>query len=1052
MVGVWLGLGHAHAQQDTVDLHLEAITVEDGLPQGLVLAMAQDSTGYLWFGTKDGLARYDGYAFTVFRHNEQDTNSIGGDHITSLLVDRKGYLWVGFAPFGLDRYDPRTGRFTHVRIEGLEAGVSSRLLSRIRCDGQDRIWLNTHTNTDGGWRTLVVQPDTSAMLVAKDARTLRPSVVPLLDALIHIGPDGDPWIANPDTIRSVHLLANGSQQVIDHEHAIPWRAPDGVREAPQMVVDPFTRQMLVAEPGFITRRTYDRAVPRDTIHLSRSDLQQFDLLDSRGRIWGGPKDRLDLRLDPSNGKIEVVSLHGAFPEGIKRTNMIRTTFEDRAGNVWFTTAGYGAFRTNLRRERFKAVDPGIPQGIYPANADGSILLGYIGRSTRVRYGQPGSYANVTLPLHGNPPHVERGAVDAQGRIWFGEAVHGTRRIRVAVQDEKGISYIQAMANDRVHDIFPGTGNTIWIVSLGKDDVVANLTHLDAHTGAIIRRYTPPVPFGNGDYLSISSMTHHGDGTVWMGTVAGLHHLDPRTGEWTVFRHSETDPTSLPLDMVFSTCLDPADPQHVLWVGTNGGGLARFDVRTQQFETYTTKDGLPNDVIYGILGDTRNNLWIGTNQGLVHFDPRTEKMITYTKEDGLPSNEFNRYSYAKTDKGELWFEGMGGAFHFNPEEFYEAIPASPTVITGLRLAGKAVVVAGLGGAIGEGYELPMPIEYVRSITLPYNERMITFSFACMDHTSPVKNTFRYMLVNFNKDWVESGTLHEATFTNLDPGTYNFRVQGRNSAGVWDERGAAIQLIVTPPWWGTWWFRIGVLLALAGALYAFYRYRLAQAVKVVRVRERIARDLHDEIGSTLSSVSLFSTVAQKKAGDKAPEASMLLGRITESTTQVLEAMNDIVWAVNADNDDMASVVKRMQAFAVSVTEARGCKLHMHADEDLKNRRLEMTQRKDLYLIFKEAVNNAMKYSGCLNLRVDLIREGGGILMRIQDDGRGFDPLAGNGSVGGGNGVGNMRVRAATIPGTLTINSEVGQGTTVELRFVPGEGRKSLDPMTTDPERPK
>jgi len=317
---------------------------------------------------------------------------------------------------------------------------------------------------------------------------------------------------------------------------------------------------------------------------------------------------------------------------------------------------------------------------------------------------------------------------------------------------------------------------------------------------------------------------------------------------------------------------------------------------------------------------------------------------------------------------------------------------------------------------------------------------------------VKNTFRYMLVNFNKDWVESGTLHEATFTNLDPGTYNFRVQGRNSAGVWDERGAAIQLIVTPPWWGTWWFRIGVLLALAGALYAFYRYRLAQAVKVVRVRERIARDLHDEIGSTLSSVSLFSTVAQKKAGDKAPEASMLLGRITESTTQVLEAMNDIVWAVNADNDDMASVVKRMQAFAVSVTEARGCKLHMHADEDLKNRRLEMTQRKDLYLIFKEAVNNAMKYSGCLNLRVDLIREGGGILMRIQDDGRGFDPLAGNGSVGGGNGVGNMRVRAATIPGTLTINSEVGQGTTVELRFVPGEGRKSLDPMTTDPERPK
>ena len=271
---------------------------------------------------------------------------------------------------------------------------------------------------------------------------------------------------------------------------------------------------------------------------------------------------------------------------------------------------------------------------------------------------------------------------------------------------------------------------------------------------------------------------------------------------------------------------------------------------------------------------------------------------------------------------------------------------------------------------------------------------------------------------------------------------------------------MQLIITPPWWGTWWFRIIAALLITGGVVAFYRYRLAQAVKVVRVRERIARDLHDEIGSTLSSVSLFSSVAQKKAAGKAPEASELLGRITDSTTQVLEAMNDIVWAVNADNDDMASVIKRMHAFAVNVTEARGCKLHLHADEDLKSWRLGMTQRKNLYLIFKEAVNNAMKYSGCANLRVELVRERSAIVLRVSDDGRGFDTTATNGNVGscspaysgaaGGNGLGNMRNRAAEIPGTFTITSAPGQGTTVELRFLPGEGKRSLEPMTPGAEQ--
>lgn len=1052
---LWCSCTGVRAQLDTVELYLDDLTVEDGLPQGLVLAMAQDSTGYLWFGTKDGLARYDGYVFAVFRHDAKDSVSIGGDHITSLLADHNGYLWVGFAPFGLDRYDPRTGRFVHVRADGLDDGVALSGAERLCEDAHGRIWMNaeigrirSNAEVATTWHTFVVDPARSSDLAVIDPRELRPGIEPLTNGKVSMGPGGDPWFASPETIRCVHYGNDGSARLIDHNLGIRSWTELGLPLHPALIADPSSGQMLVTQAGFLMHMMPGQAVPVDTLHLPVNDFHYIGMLDHSGRLWGGPDKFDDHRLQVATGAVDVI-VHGGDASSVRAAGAgFRGLFEDRTGNIWFSSNGFGAFRSQAGRERFKRVDAGELRWVYPGNSSGSVLLGSLLQGPAVRHGRVRP-RTTDVPVLGpmTPLFIERGVVDEQGRIWTGERIPNSNDHRVVILDEGGSTPVASLADDRIRDVFPGPNNTVWMDNTNRGE---SLIHVDMRTGDVIGRYPAPKPLGSSDYLSISSMTHHPDGTVWMGTVAGLHHLDPKTGVWKVYKHDEHDPHSLPHDMVFTTCLDPADPQHVLWVGTNGGGLSRFDQRTQQFTTWTTKDGLPNNVVYSILSDAHNNLWIGTNQGLVRFDPRTGGITTYTKEDGLPSNEFNRYCYAKTDKGELWFEGMGGAFHFNPEEFYGTIPASPTMITGMKLVGRTVAVAGLSSTTGAGYQLPAPIEYVHTITLPYSERMITFSFACMDHTAPLKNSFRYMLENFSKDWVEVGTVHEATFTNLDPGTYTFRVQGRNSTGVWDERGATMELTITPPWWGTWWFRTGALLVFVGALYAFYRYRLAQAVKVVRVRERIARDLHDEIGSTLSSVSLFSTVAQKKAAGKAPEASELLGRITDSTTQVLEAMNDIVWAVNADNDDMASVIKRMHAFAVSVTEARDCKLHLHTDEALRNWRLEMSQRKNLYLIFKEAVNNAMKYSGCTHLRVELIRDRSVVVLRVEDDGRGFDMNDGNGSTGGGNGLGNMRNRAAEIPGTLTITSANGQGTTVELRFVPGYGKRSLEPMMSGPEQ--
>ena len=327
-------------------------------------------------------------------------------------------------------------------------------------------------------------------------------------------------------------------------------------------------------------------------------------------------------------------------------------------------------------------------------------------------------------------------------------------------------------------------------------------------------------------------------------------------------------------------------------------------------------------------------------------------------------------------------------------------------------------------------------------------MITFTFACLDHTSPQQNHFRFRMEGAMSGWIENNTANEATFTNLDPGRYSFQVQGRNSAGAWDPVGASIALVITPPWWGTYWFRALLLLAFAGLLYAFYRYRLARAMEVVRVRDRIARDLHDEIGSTLSSVALYSTVARNRAGDRAPEATDMLDIITESTTEVMEAMNDIVWTVNAENDDMAHVVQRMRAFAAPVAEAAGMELVLEVRPEVESLALDMHVRRNLYLIFKEALNNAVKCSSGKHVRVLLHRERSEVLLRVEDDGKGFDPDQERGRpTAGGNGLPNMRKRAAEMGGSLMIRSVPGSGTSVELRFDPAGRGKSLDRMRSN-----
>lgn len=1037
-----LGL-QAQVPGDAPGIQVDLLTVDDGLPQGLVADIEQDASGFLWFATKDGLTRYDGYEYRVFRNVPGDTASLAGDHITALHADAEGFLWIGTENNGIDRYDPRTGNFDHLRTDPILKGMGS--VVSIREDASGDIWVH-----EFGGNLLVVQ---GAVGRGSDAPVLRPSaaVYPEISITrlreLRTTSAGDLWLLEQETL-SVWKRSNG-RFIQRLAWTVPW--PWTKTEFPPgLLYHATTDRMLLVWERNLVAFDAERCVVNETVQLPEYQLRGGGLLiDGQDRLWGIGPGNSWFRFHLNTGRMEylrpVLSRGGSFPrEGAYCWLM------DRTGNVWVGTPGYGVAKYPLRTERFHRLPmDGRPLNrstIVSADPSGDVLLCMVDivRLNSRAEGLVRDPAYVAMEREGLKAAWFTAAMDPSGDLWFGGETSDPQ-VHLFRYDQRERKVIQVTndPNDRIVSTFPGLGSDLWVINATDATLASHqLTLYDTRSGAKVASYDFPGLIKSGTYREIACWRIRADGALWMGTGHGVFAFDPHTERWQHFEHAPGDSTSLPADMVFSLCFDPDEPARYLWVGTNGKGSVRLDMESGRTDRHiTSRDGLPNDVIYGILPDAQGNLWLSTNQGICWFDPRTGAKKSYNKTDGIAGNEFNRYSAERSSDGRLFFGGMEGVTWFDPDDFYRVRRSSPTLITRLKLLNKPVTVSDRASF------LPIPIHRMEELVLPYADRMITFEFACLDLSSPGQNEFRYILEGLNRNWIENGTGHEATFTNLDPGRYRFRVKGRNSDGIWDEQGASIELVITPPWWGTWWFRSIVALAVALALYAFYRYRLMKALEVVMVRDRIARDLHDEIGSTLSSVALYSTVARKHAGNRVPEAVEMLSRITESTTAVMEAMNDIVWAVNAENDDMEHVVRRMRAYAVRMTEAGGCMLHFDVPDDLKALELGMDQRKSLYLLFKEAVNNAVKYAQCANLRVSLYREGARLTLEVADDGMGFDPDVACDHLGGGNGLRNMRKRAAEMHAELGIRSGGGEGTRITLRFRANGRSISMEPMTTN-----
>ncbi len=568
---------------------------------------------------------------------------------------------------------------------------------------------------------------------------------------------------------------------------------------------------------------------------------------------------------------------------------------------------------------------------------------------------------------------------------------------------------------------------IWIFhkNNNKQNVISRI---DKETNQIFASYTLPDNIDNPDRF-VSQFYLDENNIFWLATIKGLYSLGKTSNNYKHYKNIPGSNSSLSSNKLLSICPDPKSPQKYLWIGTEGAGFNRFDKTTGKCDRYDEKDGLPNNVAYCILKDSLDNLWISTNKGLSCFNPQDKTFRNFTEEDGLPGNEFNRYTAFYTTTGELMFGGVDGFVIFNPGEVLRKQSYVPIVFTGISIFNKPIKWK------KENVNLDAPIDFAKSLSLQPGQNVFSISFASLEFRSNENKMYKYKLVGFDTDWTYPDKKNEVTYTNLSPGTYTFYVMGANTDGVWNEKPIRMEIMVLPFWYQTIWFKLLILLLLGSAIYGFYRNRLQQGLKIEKLRNRIARDLHDEIGSTLSSISIYAEAA-KMVSTGNEKAEEILTKINTNTSEMMEAMSDIVWAVNSANDQFSDLANRLRSFAVQLTDAKNISLAFTENKNLPDVTLNMEQRKNIYLICKEAISNAVKYSNCNMLEVLIQLEKGIIEFQIRDNGIGFDlhqfGLKNTGHTFGGNGLKNMQTRAREIGAIVQLNSVLGIGTSIILKL--------------------
>ncbi|MDP2362937.1 MAG: two-component regulator propeller domain-containing protein [Ignavibacteria bacterium] len=724
---------------------------------------------------------------------------------------------------------------------------------------------------------------------------------------------------------------------------------------------------------------------------------------------------------------------------------VMTMYEDGSGIIWIGTYTSGVKFFDSRRNRFNHYydDKNIDPDIKGSNLITSIVEGFDGKLW------VGTYNNglkVYSPLIGdknksrkkvtvfrfdpnNSYSISSDKVTSlceseDGSIWIGTENDGLNRYNKNTgrfiryrNDPKNLNSISS--NQITSLVYDDEENSLWIGFLhGNIDKLNLSTNLYTHYRAKTD-HTPSLSINS--IIVIYRAKRSG---LLVGTFEGeLNRFNPDNNSFDRINFMPQVGTGKVKNGIFSIY---EDSDGILWIGTYGGGLSRFDPKKDSVKTYTELDGLPNDVVYGILPDRAGNLWLSTNKGISRFNPKKGTFRNFDVRDGLQSNEFNQSAFFGSPGGELFFGGVNGFNAFLPEEIKENNFIPPVYITNFKVFDKILSV-------------PYPLTNDSDpIELSYSENFFSFEFVSLNYTAPEKNKYAYMLEGFDKNWhTVASSQRYASYTNLDPGKYVLRVKGSNNDGIWNEAGTSVIILIEPPFWMTLWFQglifLFAIVTIGATVRHFVRKKIKEKIHIMeketaleRERLRIARDMHDDLGVRLTEIRFLTEMEQNNSADK---NGNVLGKISDLTKDIITTFSEIVWSVNPQNDTLENLAEFIGQFAVDYLSKAQIRCRLDIPSEIPKVQAPAEVRHNVFLAVKEALNNTVKYSDSQEVHIKVWIKETSATVTIHDYGKGFDLAEGNRF---GNGLKNMKSRMEHIGGKFNIESQIGTGTIITFQF--------------------
>ena len=826
----------ANAQQN---LRFEHLGMEDGLSDDYVTAILQDRKGYMWFGTSNGLNKYDGYSFTKYLFDPTDSNSLSQNLVYTIWEDNQGYIWVGTFE-GLCRFDKQTEKFTRYKPDP-KAQFPDPNICAINEDNTGMMWVG---NASGGLcrfdkETGKFLPENFFPKQTDDKGTLHGMITTL-----YKDPKGTLWIGSVTGLYEVIVSTDGANQptLKRYQHDAADENSISNDSIGSIFEDRFGLLWIGTDNGLNSldrktgkfKRYKNDAGNINSISSNKigSSLGEAICEDREGNLWVATNNGLN-KLNHTRNSFTRFFYSPGNPYSI-RYNDVTTIHIDKTGVLWAGSWNQKLLnKANLNQKPFVLInfDP-VNKNSLAGNEITSILedssgivwIGYHERGLTRWDKKVNQFTHFSYSAANNKTlrsdHVYGLLEDKHGHLWV---CNGSFLSRMNKQSGEFTHYNSNAANIKDFDhqvIFSIAQDKEGYIWLGTGN---GIKRFDENTGLFKHYYhTPGDTTGISDFTSITIFADSKD-NIWsgFGSIA-TDRLDKRTDSFTHYKHNSKDPASISSNIV--SCFYE-DPKGIIWIGTWAGGLCHFDYATGKFKTYTIKDGLPDNTVYSILEDDKNNLWLGTGNGLSQFDPVKKIFINYEYKDGLQDNVFGagrraRPAKCKGKDGVLYFGGPGGLNFFDPSQLKPNSDLAPVVITQFKLFDNLVKGA----------------NEAKEIVLKHDENYFSFEFASLSFYNADKNQYAYQLTGVDKDWVYSGSRRYAGYTDIGPGKYVFKVKATNNDGIWNEEGVSLTIVIRPPWWRTWWAYCIYGLILIAAAIAIHRYQKQKVIQAEREKSQ------------------------------------------------------------------------------------------------------------------------------------------------------------------------------------------------------------------------